>query len=103
VVLGDVLQDFDVVLKRLLLFVQLGKGLRDCPGVILNFGAKAGFGLMNQMPVMCAFDATFQTQRDEETHRDGEEMEKEVANTVHLSVRRVDVEHRRNLVCGVGR
>jgi hypothetical protein len=38
-----------------------------------------------------------------EADGDGEEMEKEIANTVHLSVRRVDVEHRRDLVGGVGR
>jgi hypothetical protein len=67
----------------------------------LNIGAKAGFGLVNEMAVMGALDAAFETEGNEEANGDGEKVEKEIANTVHLSVRRVDVEHRRDLVGGV--
>jgi len=94
VVLGDVLQNLNVVMEGFLLLVQLGERQGYGIGIILDLSPEAGFSLANEMAVMGALDAAFEAQSNEETYGDGEEMEKEVADTVHLSVRRVDVEHR---------
>jgi hypothetical protein len=44
--------------------------------------------------MMRPLDAAFETEGDEEAYGDGEEVEQEVADTVHGRVRGMNVEHR---------
>jgi len=48
---------------------------------------------MNQMSMVRALDAAFETKSDEKADRNGEEMEQKVANAVDRFVRRMNVEH----------
>jgi hypothetical protein len=60
---------------------------------VLDLAVDEGLGLFALMAVVHGFDAGLETERDEQTNSDGEEVQEEVAGAVNSVLGGMDVNH----------
>src|ERR1700752_59108 len=68
-----------VGLDHLLLLVYLGERIANAAQIVLKFTSKILTRFVNQMAMMLPLDASFQAERNEESHRDGGKVNEDVA------------------------
>ncbi len=77
--------------------MKLGSGIRSAVAelgqVILDLASDEGLCFFALVAVVDGFHAGFEAERDEQTDRDGEEVQKEVTGAVNSVFGGVDVEH----------
>ena len=76
-----------------LLLVDLAQRVMQFLLVFLHLGADILPRLTYKMPMMLPFDTPFQTERDEETHRNGGQVDEDVTPAMRRLLWRVDVDH----------
>ena len=91
---GDVAENADVVLERVLTFVEFGEDAVHVTGVPFDFGVKAGFGIMDEVTAVLPLNDAFERKGDEQADGDRGEVKKEIAPAVHGFVGRVDVQQK---------
>src|ERR1700748_1220662 len=69
----------DILFQRSLLLMQIVPYVFQVFCIRSNLTMQTGLGLMHQMPVMLPLHAPFQTQSNQQTDSDGEQMDEEVA------------------------
>lgn len=74
--------------------MQFGERRGHSVGVVLDLGAEAGFGLVDEVAVVSTLDAALKPEGNQKANRDGEEMDEKVADAVNCGVRWMDFKHR---------
>jgi len=70
-----------------------GRTLLKLVEIVSYLAANESFGFFALTAMMESFNAGFEAEGDEQTNRDGEKVDEEVASSVYFVVWRVDIEH----------